>query len=141
MITPEHLTAYLRAHPGVSAAVGAVGTNSLPITGELKGALAALMPRRAIVVTSSGGPELPGRNHDLARGRMDVRCYGKTISDAWALHNDVYQVLRRGGRRAMNGQQMVTVRPSGGGIQDRGPEGDWPFVFSEYTLTMTEETR
>ena len=138
MIAPQHLITYFRAHNAVSGAVGTAG-GGLPIVGEMNGAIAALMPRRAIVVTASGGPEILGLNHDLAQGRMDVRCYGATLADAWELNDVVYEVLRYNGRRAMNGKTVHAIWPSGGGIQGRDQDVDAPFVFTEYTMIIAED--
>ena len=141
MISPEHLIEYLRANAKVSAAVGTVsieGVDVVPIVSEISKPLPQLMPRRIIVVTYGGGPDLPGRNHDLARGTMDVRSYGRTVADAWALNDVVYATLRYKGRRSMNGKQVLSVRPVGG-AQGRDRVGGWPFVWTSYSLVITED--
>ena len=99
--------------------------------------IAGLMPRRAVVITSSGGPEIVGPN-DLARARMDVLCYGKDVADAWELNDAVYAELRYNRPLTINGKHVTQLSPSGGGIQDYDPDGDWPFVFVEYTLVISE---
>ena len=99
--------------------------------------IAGLMPRRAVVITTSGGPEIMGEN-DLARARMDVRCYGKDVADCWALNDAVYAELRYNRPQTINGKRVVSLYPSGGGTQDYDPDGDWPFVFTEYTLVISE---
>ena len=99
--------------------------------------IAGLMPRRAVVITTSGGIEIVGPN-DLARARMDVRCYGKDVADAWALNDAVYAELRYNRPSAINGKHVTQLSPSGGGIQDYDSDGDWPFVFTEYTLVISE---
>ena len=38
----------------------------------------------------------------------------------------------------INGKRVVSLYPSGGGTQDYDPDGDWPFVFTEYTLVISE---
>ena len=141
MIDPRYLIDYLRTEDVVADAVGdfTAGTATyIPIVGEIRDPLWKNMPRRAIVVTSAGGPEPPGRNNDLAFGRQDVFCYGKDIGDAWALHGIVYEHLRYGGQRTMGGKVVVNIRPTAGGIQQRDPDTDWPFVWMEYTMALSE---
>ena len=69
MISPEHLIKYLQANATIAAAVGSVtvrGFTGVPVLAEIKADnIAGLMPRRAVVITSSGGPEIVGPN-DLA---------------------------------------------------------------------------
>ena len=88
MISPEHLIVYCRANAAIQAAVGPMtvrGFTGVPVLAEIKADnIAGLMPRRAVVITSSGGPEIVGPN-DLARSRMDVLCYGKDVADCWDL--------------------------------------------------------
>ena len=133
MISPVHMIRYLRSLPVVTAAL-----DNGRVLEEMVDAFAKSMPRRAIVVTSSGGPEWIGRTHNFVRGRQDVKCYGKTVGDAWELNGIVYNALREAGRANMNGKHVISVRPSGGGIQLREPEGDWPFVFTEYMMVISE---
>ena len=99
--------------------------------------IAGLMPRRAVVITSSGGPEIVGPN-DLARSRMDVLCYGKDVADAWDLAYAVQGELRYNRPLTINGKHVTQLSPSGGGTQDYDSDGDWPFVFVEYTLVISE---
>ena len=141
MISPEHLIAYCRANAAIQAAVGPMsvrGFAGVPVLAEIKADnIAGLMPRRAIVITTSGGIEIVGPN-DLARARMDVRCYGAHVADAWALNDAVYAELRYNRPSAINGKQVTQLSPSGGGTQDYDSDGDWPFVFTEYTLVISE---
>ena len=89
--------ATVQANATIAAAVGTVvlgGRTGVPVLAEIKADnIAGLMPRRAVVITTSGGPEIVGQN-DLARARMDVRCYGKDVADCWALNDAVYAELR-----------------------------------------------
>ena len=140
MISPQHLIAYCQANAAIAAAVGTVtlgGRTGVPVLPEISAAIAGLMPRRAVVITSSGGPEIVGPN-DLARSRMDVLCYGKDVADAWALNDAVYAELRYNRPLTINGKHVTSLYPSGGGTQDYDSDGDWPFVFVEYTLVISE---
>ena len=138
MISPEHLIAYLKTITDITGVVGTVGGSHVPIVGELDKALGAYMPTKAIIVTSTGGPELQGNTHNLSRGRMDVRCYGETVGEAWKVANAVYNHFRHRPRAAMNGKTVISFRTDGGGIQGYDPEGDWPFVFLEYIMVMRD---
>ena len=141
MISPQHLIAYCQANAAIAAAVGSVtvrGVAGVPVLAEIKADnIAGLMPRRAVVVTSSGGPVIVGPN-DLAKSRMDVLCYGKDVADAWALNDAVYAELRYNRPLTINGKHVTSLYPSGGGTQDYDSDGDWPFVFTEYTLVISE---
>ena len=141
MISPQHLIVYCRANAAIQAAVGPMsvrGFAGVPVLAEIKADnIAGLMPRRAVVITSSGGPEIVGPN-DLARARMDVLCYGKDVADCWALNDAVYAELRYNRPLTINGKHVTSLYPSGGGTQDYDSDGDWPFVFTEYTLVISE---
>ena len=136
MISPGHLIAYCGSNPAILTAVGSIPQGALVLP-EISTVMAGLMPRRVVVITSSGGPEIVGPN-DLARARMDVRCYGAFVGEAWALNDAVYAELRYNRPLTINGKHVVSLYPSGGGTQDYDSDGDWPFVFTEYTLVISE---
>ena len=69
---------------------------------------------------------------------MDVLCYGKDVADAWDLNDAVYAELRYNRPLTINGKHVTQLSPSGGGTQDYDSDGDWPFVFTEYTLVISE---
>ena len=140
MISPQHLIAYCQANAAIAAAVGTVtvgGYTGIPIAKTITTAFAGLMPRKVILITASGAPEIVGPN-DLARSRMDVRCYGFNEDEAWALNGAVYAELRYNRPLTINGKHVTQLSPSGGGTQDYDSDGDWPFVFVEYTLVISE---
>lgn len=143
MINPQHLIEYLRSQQSIVDAVGEVsvddeGRRALPIVGEIDGVLAKSMPRSCILVTSAGGPAVDGRTNDLATGRQDVKCYGETVARAWRLHEVVYENLRYGGQRRLAGKHALMIRPTAGAIQMRERTTDWPYIWTEYTLTISE---
>ena len=142
MINPRYLIAYLKADPDIANALGTVmgrGGELVPVVRKIREPIWNAMPQRAITVKSAGGPEPSGRNNDLVVGRQDVRCYGKNEDDAWQLHDIVYKLLRYGEpRRNMGGKIAVTIRPTAGGIDLIDPDGDWPFVWMEYTMALSE---
>lgn len=141
MISPEYLKVYLRGRADVQNEVGTItigSTSYVAVTAETLQTLAKVMPRKLIHVKSAGGPAEPGRNHDIVTGRMDVRCFGKTTAEAWSVHDVVYGVLRyEGSRSNMNGKMVYSIYPSAGGIDLREPEGGWPYVWTQYTMTMS----
>ena len=140
MISPQHLIAYCQSNAAIATAVGSVtvrGYTNVLVLPEMLDIIADMMPRRAVVITTSGGPEITGPN-DLARARMDVRCYGAHMADAWLLNDAVYAELRYNRPQTMNGKGVVSLYPSGGGLQDTEPDTEWPYVFTEYTLVISE---
>ena len=140
MISPEHLIAYLKGNAAIAAAVGTVRIGQyvgLPILEELTAPVAAMLPRRAIVVTGSGGPEIIGTTHNLTGGTNDVICYGATLADAWALNGIVYNRLEHIGSLNAGGKHVVSIKPTGAGGQGRHPDGDFPFVFCEYEMVIS----
>ena len=142
MIDPKYLIDYLRSQTAIVDAVGTItvdGKTALPILHRITNTpLAPLMPRRAIAVKSAGGPAPDSPRIDLTTGRQDVQCYGRTIGEAWYLHGIVYEHLRYGGQRTMGGLQVITIRPTAGGIDMHDRDTDWPFVWMEYTMTLSE---
>lgn len=141
MISPRYLVAYLRGTAVITDAVGTVTIGDddlLPIVSEIDAPLTSVMPRRAIQVTSAGGPAVDGRTNTLTVGRQDVKCYGRTIGEAWALHDVVYNHLRYSGQKTMSDRQVIATRPTAGGMQDREKDTDWPYVWMEYTITLNE---
>ena len=62
----------------------------------------------------------------------------KDVADCWALNDAVYAELRYNRPQTMNGKHVTQLSPSGGGTQDYDSDGDWPFVFTEYTLVISE---
>ena len=142
MISPEHLIKHLQANAIIAAAVGTAtvkGLTGVPVLAEIKtDNIAGQMPRRAVVITTSGGIEIVGPN-DLARARMDVRCYGAHMADAWLLNDAVYGELRYNRPLTINGKHVTsTLRPVVAGYRITTADGDWPFVFTEYTLVISE---
>ena len=140
-IPPKMLADYLRDHPDIQGAwTVTIGARSgRPIDTEIGSDLADKMPVKAIIVTSSPRQASMGRNHDHRAVGLDVRAYGRNINEAWVLNELIYGIMRYGGRRSMNGKQVITVRPATESVQYRDREGGWPFVLTEYLMTFSED--
>lgn len=132
----EALVAYLRADPQVAAlTAGRVYGAELPLQE------AALMPRKALVVTAAGGGAVgPGARSYLAVGtvRMDVRCYGETQYEAMRVFRAVHGALK-GLRRHPQGPMLLhAAYEEAGPLQTREPEVGWPLVLSVWEVLVAE---
>lgn len=108
--------------------------------GELPAAQAASMPRRAIVVTPSGGVGLGSRDYsDLVEPRVDIKCYGATSVEAEDVHKVVRKFLRQLRPTVAAGilVHRVVVESHGSYLRD-GP-AEWPMYLSVYDVAMGEE--
>ena len=141
MISPEHLIAYLKGNAAIAAAVGTItlgGHTGTAILDELIAGAAGQLPRPLIVVSGGGGPEIEGTTHNLTGGTNDVVCYEYTMARAWRLNQVVYNHLEKIGSLNANGKHVVSIKPTGAGGPGRHPDGDFPFVFCEYELVISE---
>lgn len=134
------IRAVLRADGAVTALVPAAQIYA----GSMPGEEAALQPRPAIVITRAGG--FPVRGHaQLARPRLDVRCYGATEFQADYIGETVYGRLKALSRRrvtaaapAITPTLVHSVEEAGGPSDLRDPDGDWPFQLRTYEVLVAE---
>ena len=138
MISPEHLIAYLKTVTDITDVVGNGGRQPCSHCGGVNQGPWRLHAHQGNHRYQHRRPELQGNTHNLSRGRMDVRGYGKTVAEAWDVANAVYNHFRHRPRAAMNGKTVISFRTDGGGTQGYDPEGDWPFVFLEYIMVMRD---
>lgn len=122
------LIAFLKADTDVAAQVGA------RVFGiRLPASEAGSMPRKAVVLTPSGGASLTAGSyveHDTQR--FDAFCYGKTEFEAEAVRLTVDLALRRL-RRATSENVLIHWVQSAGGYAPRlDPDADWPIVFQSF---------
>ena len=108
----------------------------------------------AVVINAAGGAtssEGAASYIPITNTRMDVFCYGKKPLDAFDLFQEVDRVFRNLGRDhrpvpGMPGKSeyghveragvlLYNAIVSGGPIQTRDPDDDWPFVLSVYDVT------
>lgn len=103
---------------------------------ELPRADAPLMPRKAVVLTSTGG-RMPLH---LRAGwqRIDVRCYGETIYEARVVNNVVRDLLRGIVRMTRASTLVYAATAEGAGLSLRDPDTDWPFMLTAYSVFAGE---
>lgn len=105
--------------------------------GELPEAEAANMPRAAVVITPSGG--LPERGVDfLTRPRIDVRSYGATQREGYALDQAVNAYLKHNLRKSATNTLVHAVSPESGPFLLRDADAKWPLTFRTYIVLAAE---
>ena len=108
-------------------------------------AVIADMPQRVIVLRASGGGSTgPGARSRLrwTNTRLDIFCYGKTPAEAFELYALVEETLRdMDQRRSPLVNKVDTVVKdaivSGGPIQQRDLDTDWPYVMGVFDVAAT----
>lgn len=94
--------------------------------------MVATVPK-SIVLTPVGGI---GRNDyaPLGAQRIDVRCFGPTPRQAWAVWLDLFDALFYLERSVDNTTMLHSAAMEGGGRSLRDPDASWPFVLSTWVL-------
>lgn len=130
----EGLTTFLKADVDVAALTeGRVFGEELPVNQT------AAMPRKCIVVESSGGAGAFGRAYqDYGDVRVDVRYYGETPYEARKLQRAGYGALKHLRRSPHAGVLLHWASRSGGPMNLRDPDADWSFSFESYQLLLAE---
>lgn len=127
----------------VAAAVAALASD-VPTTtlagehlygGELPHAVAAGMPRRAILVVPSGGISLTaGSRAEVDSQRIDLFAFGATPLEA----NELCQVAARRlwliEREVFAGTLIHWINRAGGFSQARDRDGQWPQCFRSFQV-------
>ena len=99
------------------------------------------MPRAAIVVSGSGGGSLgPGARSYAPWGvrRLDIFAYGRMPYEADQLYEAVYSVITQLRQTVAAGTVIKNASVSGGPIQTRDPDTDWPYTLGIYDVSATE---
>lgn len=109
--------------------------------GELPADEAPSMPRKALVVASSGGVSLTGGSfarHDAQR--FDLFGYGATPTEAEQLVADAALFLRQVRRTVAANVLVHWVKPAGGSAGARDPDAAWPRAFQSFQVfhSLTE---
>lgn len=107
--------------------------------GELPDGTFTYMPRDAVIIGGSGGPG-DGSLMNQGRQRIDVRVYGKRLSNARVTYNIIHQALKYLARVVKDGALLHSVVLEAGPIETREPETKWPVVFASYQLLYAERT-
>ena len=101
-------------------------------------------PYPIIVINASGGAatsEGSASYVPLTNTRMDVFCYAETPLKAFDLYQHVHRVFTEFERETLDGVLLYNAIVSGGPIQARDPENDWPFVLGIYDVTSAAPER
>lgn len=126
----------LEADGPVAALVGA-----RVFGGELPRVEVDSMPRKCVVVKYSGNPGGPG-SADYTRlfeFRVDVLCYGEIPYEADRVRRAVYVVFKELSRVQQSSTLYSRALHSGGPIQARDQDTDWPFIFDSFDVLASEE--
>lgn len=124
---------FLLANTGVAAQVG-----TRVYAEYLDASQNASMPRKVVVLKSTGGPGgiLPA----IGRQRVDIRCYGETVYEARKVYRTVYDAMRYSLSRVAQGDTLLhQALPESEGlslIETGGGNGDWPFIQSSWLVTV-----
>ena len=96
------------------------------------------MPRACVVVRGTGGSSLgPGARSRVpwTITRLDIQSFGKWPYDANQLHWAVYDVMTSLARTEADDIILHDATCTGGPIDDRDADADWPFTLGVYDLS------
>ena len=128
------LVTFLLADTPVAALVG---TRVFGI--ELPDSEAASMPRKAVVLTPSGGATLTGGSYVEHTGqRFDVFSYGETPFESERVRRAVFDALKALQREVKSGVLIHWCEPAGGFANLRDTETDWPINFQSFQAFHAE---
>jgi len=108
---------------------------------ELPRADTKLAPRAAVVVSASGGGGTGAGDRSfipLTKMRMDVRAYAATPYACWAIHLAVLDALKNLSRAVETATLLHCATVTGGPLQLRDGDLDWPLVLSVYDVIVAE---
>lgn len=141
-IAPDPITA-LRTIIGLDAGVLALVPAARVFGGELPEKESAAQPRAAVLIQPAGGFGENGYAQ-IARPRVDVKCYATTPHEGYILSATVHDALKQlqrkvaaagaGGTKAL----VHSATPVGGPNSFREPDGQWPFTMRTYELLVAE---
>lgn len=109
--------------------------------GDLPRSETGSMPERSLVVKYSGSPGGPGSadNLELVEFRVDVLCYGPTFFEADRVRRAVYPIFKTLSRAVQSSMLFHRALHSGGPIQAREQETDWPFFMDSWDILSAQE--
>lgn len=108
---------------------------------EMPRAETASMPRKSIVIKSSGGGVFSTGSADYIEHsdmRFDAFCYGETPFQSNRVRREVYDVLKQLKRQVINGILVHWVNPAGGLLTLRDPDTQWPVAFNSFQGFFSE---
>jgi len=103
--------------------------------GELPENQAAAMPRKAIVLKSSGGVSITGNSFVLQDAqRIDVFAFGETPHEAAKLMRVIALELKLLRRSVHAGVLLQSANTASGASGDREPQVEWPRMFQSFQI-------
>lgn len=103
--------------------------------GELPAAQTETMPRKALVVSASGGISLMGASFiEADTQRVDLFAYGETPIEAGRVMAEAALAMRRLRRSIHAGVLIHWANPAGGAIPGREPQTEWPRQFQSFQV-------
>ncbi len=129
------LIAHLKTDTDLSALVG-----TRIFGDELPRDEADSMPRKAVVLTPSGGsmPPYTQATMQLEAQTYDVFCYGETLFQANAVRRAVQGALRAIQAITKSSVLLHWARPAGGSISGQDPVTNWPVVWNSWQVLSDE---
>lgn len=137
MSMPDHIGAlvtFLKANSALNTLVG-----GRIFGGSLPAAQTQHMPRKAVVLTASGGGQWLNASYAQAtERRIDVRCFGENEAQADAVHRHVWPLLKGMTREQVGEAVLFSTTPYTSGFNLIEPSTDWPFVLCYYGVKVSE---
>ena len=96
------------------------------------------MPQACIIMTNSGGAGTGLGARSLVpwtNTRIDIRCYAHTTYETTQIHWEVYRALMAVGRQLVGATLVYDFVVTGGPINNRDPDTDWPFTMSVFDMS------
>lgn len=103
--------------------------------GELPPAQTETMPRKALVVSASGGVSLTGGSFvETDTARVDLFAFGETPIEAARVMRESALAMKRLRRSIHAGCLLHWANPAGGAIGGREPQTEWPRQFQSFQV-------
>jgi len=131
----EAVIEILKADAGVNALVSTrVFGNTLPEDE------ASTMPRKSVVLASSGGawPTFAQGDSTLAAQRFDMVCYGENHYEAERVRRGVYDAMRGINRVLQSGVLVHWAQPAGGATAVRDSDANWAAMIQSWQVMFDE---
>lgn len=105
--------------------------------GELPRVDVDAMPRTCIVLRSAGGP---GERGTLPIGdeRIDMRCYGLTNAQAFAVYRTAFMPMKYIERLVQGDAFVHSASLEVGPLSLKEPDGDWPFIVCSWLVKYSQ---
>lgn len=128
------LIAYLKTDSDLQALAG-----TRIFGGELPDAENASMPRSSVVLRHAGSPNVYGTAYqEFGDTRIEIRTYGATVYKGTELARIVAGRLKNMRRNVQAGTILHWATSSGGMMQLRDPDAEWPFTLTTWQVLAAE---